>query len=144
MHTLFVPALVLAGIAVRLVISFALSWREARNARRLGCEEAPLYPSKDLFGFSNLLETLRADRAKVLPELAERRIDLLSQRHGRYISTFRVRQPGKESLFTADPKNIQAMLATQFKDFGLGDGRRNVGGPLVGRGIVGTPHPSAC
>ncbi|KAG2419987.1 hypothetical protein HFD88_004784 [Aspergillus terreus] len=136
MHTLFVPALVLAGIAVRLVISFALSWRKARNARRLGCEEAPLYPSKDPFGFSNLLETLRADRAKVLPELAERRIDLLSQTHGRYISTFRVRQPGKESLFTADPKNIQAMLATQFKDFGLGDGRRNVGGPLVGRGIV--------
>ncbi|KAL5356107.1 cytochrome P450 [Aspergillus floccosus] len=121
MHTWFIPALVLAGIGVRLVIYFVLSWQKALKARRLGCEEAPLYPSKDPFGVSNLLDTL-----------------LYCRSHGRYISTFRIRQPGKESIFTADPKNIQVMLATQFNDFGLGDVRRNVGDPLVGRGIFTT------
>jgi hypothetical protein len=35
----------------------------------------------------------------------------------------------KENLFTADPKNIQSMLATQFNDFGLGEMRRNVAEP---------------
>lgn len=36
---------------------------------------------------------------------------------------------------TADPKNIQAILATQFKDFELGPFRRNLFGPVIGNGI---------
>lgn len=30
---------------------------------------------------------------------------------------------GTETLFTAEPENIQAMLAIQFKDFELGEAR---------------------
>ncbi|GIC86002.1 cytochrome P450 [Aspergillus udagawae] len=39
---------------------------------------------------------------------------------------------------TADPKNIQAILATQFKDFELGPFRRNMFNPVIGKGIFTT------
>jgi hypothetical protein len=39
-------------------------------------------------------------------------------------------------IFTVDPKNVQTILATQFKDFGLGDARNNNFKPLLGHGIV--------
>lgn len=45
---------------------------------------------------------------------------------------------GKDGFFTIEPKNIQAILATQFKDFGLGDARNNNFKPLLGRGIFAT------
>ena len=132
----FIPVIVALLIAGRLLLSLYSAWRHAREARRLGCGEAPLYPSRDPFGISTLFETLGAAREKLLPPLAERRIALLSRQHNRYVSTFRICQAGRENLLTADPKNIQAMLATQFKDFGLGDLRRNVADPVVGHGIV--------
>jgi hypothetical protein len=43
---------------------------------------------------------------------------------------------GGASLLTMDPKNIQTILATQFKDFGLGDTRIGNFNPLLGHGIV--------
>jgi len=36
---------------------------------------------------------------------------------------------------TVDPKNIQAVLATQFHDFSLGQTRRGNFFPLLGNGI---------
>lgn len=42
---------------------------------------------------------------------------------------------GKTAFFTTEPRNIQAILATQFKDFGLGDARNNNFFPLLGHGI---------
>ncbi|KAI9743319.1 MAG: hypothetical protein M1818_003165 [Claussenomyces sp. TS43310] len=42
---------------------------------------------------------------------------------------------GSSTLFTADEKNIEAMLATQFNDFGLGPDRRGSFRPLLGNGI---------
>ncbi|KAJ5952413.1 Cytochrome P450 E-class CYP52 [Penicillium vulpinum] len=135
MQSWLVPALVALAVAGRLLLSVYSNWRHAQRARMLGCGECPLYPSQDPFGISTLRETLGAAREKLLPILAEKRVAFLSHQHERYVSTFRVCQAGRENLFTADPKNIQAMLATQFKDFGLGDTRRNVAYPIVGHGI---------
>lgn len=131
-----IAAIVALTIAGSLLHSVYFTWRHTQKSRKLGCEAAPLYPSQDPFGVSTLLETLDAAREKLLPQLAERRVAFLSRRHDRYVSTFRICQAGRENLLTADPKNIQAMLATQFKDFGLGDMRRNVANPVVGHGIV--------
>ncbi|KAF9885591.1 hypothetical protein FE257_012797 [Aspergillus nanangensis] len=133
-----ISALLAVIIAVRLLLSIVLYIQHVRKSRGMGCKKAPLYPGRDPFGISTLLEALNADREKLLPELAERRIDLLSQKRNRYVSTFRVRQAGRENFFTTDPKNIQALLATQFNDFVLGDMRRNVAKPLVGNGIFTT------
>ncbi|KAJ5766311.1 uncharacterized protein N7511_003927 [Penicillium nucicola] len=132
------PVLAALLIAGYMLFSFLCTWRYAQKARRMGCGKAPLYPSMDPFGISTLLETLEAAKEKLLPELAQKRIAFLSRQHDRYVSTFRMCQAGRENLFTADPKNIQAMLATQFKEFGLGDTRRNVAGPVVGHGIFTT------
>ena len=41
-----------------------------------------------------------------------------------------------ENVLTFDPKNIQAVLATQFKDFCVGAEREKCMGPLLGKGIV--------
>lgn len=131
-----VPGIVAIAFAGRLLLSVYFTWRHSQKARSLGCEESPLYPCKDPLGISTLLETLDAAKEKLLPQLAERRVAFLSRQHDRYVSTFRMCQAGRENLFTADPKNIQAMLATQFNDFGLGDARRNVAYPVVGNGIV--------
>lgn len=136
MQIWLVPAIVALSIAGSLLLSVYSTWRHTQKARRIGCGEAPLYPGQDPFGISTLLETLEAAREKLLPQLAEKRVAFLSRRHDRYVSTFRICQAGRENLLTADPKNIQAMLATQFKDFGLGDMRRNVANPVVGHGIV--------
>lgn len=131
-----IPALAVLAVACHLFLSFYSTWHHAQKARRIGCGEPPVYPGQDPFGISILLETLKAAREKMLPQLAERRMAFLSRQHDRYVSTFRMCQAGRQNLFTADPKNIQAMLATQFKDFGLGDTRRNVADPVVGHGIV--------
>lgn len=136
MNYWLIPGLVAVVFAGRLLLSVYSTWRHSQKARSLGCGESPLYPCKDPFGISTLLETLGAAREKLLPQLAERRVAFLSRQHDRYVSTFRMCQAGRENLFTADPKNIQAMLATQFNDFGLGDTRRNVAYPVVGSGIV--------
>ncbi|KAJ5121706.1 Cytochrome P450 E-class CYP52 [Penicillium atrosanguineum] len=142
MQSWLVPALVSLAIAGRLLLSVYSTWRHAQKSHRLGCGEVPLYSSQDPFGLSTLFETLEAAREKLLPHLAERRMALLSLQHDRYVSTFRLCQAGRENLFTADPKNIQAMLATQFNDFSLGDMRRNVAEPVVGHGIFTTDGES--
>ncbi|KAJ6003720.1 Cytochrome P450 E-class CYP52 [Penicillium canescens] len=135
MQSWLVPALVALAIAGRLLFFVYSTWRHAQKARRLDCKAVPLYPSKDPFGISTLLKTREAARKKRLPALAEDRIDSLSSQLGRYVSTFRM---GWGKLFTADPENVQAMLVAQFKDFGLGDMRRNVADPVVGHGIFTT------
>ncbi|KAF6836637.1 cytochrome P450 [Colletotrichum musicola] len=42
---------------------------------------------------------------------------------------------GPDEIFTMDPANIQAILATQFRDFGLGERRNAQFRPLLGKNI---------
>jgi hypothetical protein len=63
-------------------------------------------------------------------------MEVMSNLENRYVSTFILRNLGRDNLFTADPKNIQALLATQFKDFGLGPARHANLHQLLGTGIV--------
>jgi hypothetical protein len=50
-------------------------------------------------------------------------------------TTFHTFVLGTRSVFTIDPKNVQAVLATQFNDFELGATRRNNFFPVLGLGI---------
>ena len=45
---------------------------------------------------------------------------------------------GRRFLFTADPENIKAMLATQFNDFGKGETFHRDWKPFLGDGIFAT------
>ncbi|OJJ46554.1 hypothetical protein ASPZODRAFT_132621 [Penicilliopsis zonata CBS 506.65] len=132
----FSGLLPLAAIAVlvRLVLSAFSSWQHARKARQMGCRPAPIHPG-DPFGISGLVSTVRYDREKLLPEMVEDRVATMAEIHDRVVSTYRVRLSFQDHLFTVDPKNIQAVLATQFKEFGLGSLRIKIFGPLLGHGI---------
>lgn len=115
---------------------FLIRFRNALKARNLGCAQVPSHPSGFLFGLSNIREILKADKEKTVPKIFEKRFQRVSEQEGRSVSTFRMRQVGREFLATADPRNIQAVLATQFKDFGLGIGRWQSLRPLLGTAIV--------
>ncbi|KAE8371137.1 cytochrome P450 [Aspergillus bertholletiae] len=131
-----VPLLILAALAVvcRLLWSILTNFRHTQNARKWHCGAIPTYPG-DILGINTLKEVLRADKEKLIPTVPVRRVETLSAREGRYVTTFRFRQVGRESIFTSDPKNMQAILATQFKDFELGHTRRQALLPLLGSGI---------
>ncbi|KAA8650482.1 hypothetical protein EYZ11_007663 [Aspergillus tanneri] len=127
-------------ISAAILIGLNLLWsiftvlRHAQNARKLRCGSIPKYPS-DLLGISTLKEILQADKEKMIPPLLCRRVEKMSVREKRTVETFRLVQMGRNSIFTCDPKNIQALLTTQFKDFELGAPRKNTLHSLLGTGI---------
>ncbi|OOF96432.1 hypothetical protein ASPCADRAFT_47635 [Aspergillus carbonarius ITEM 5010] len=109
-------------------------WQHAQNARKWNCGAVPSYPG-DLLGVNTLKEALQLDKDRLLPMLTRRRIATMSARENRYTTTFQFRQLGNDIISTAEPKNVQAVLATQFKDFELGQVRRNTMHWLLGSGI---------
>ena len=55
---------------------------------------------------------------------------------GRPVHTMHASFMGTKFVLTRDPKNIQAILATQFKDFALGEVRHGVFHPLYVRRVI--------
>lgn len=78
---------------------------------------------------------MKADKDQLFPELLIKRERDMSELHGREVSTFKNYIMFQDVYFTSDPKNIQAMLATQFNDFCLGDARIGNMSPSLGSGI---------
>lgn len=103
---------------------------DAAEAKRLGCQPAPMRPHKLPFAVDNLRRALKADRDKRFPD------DVMAvyEEMGRP-ATWVQNIMGSDMLATVDPKNIQAILATQFNDFSLGPSRRGAFWPLLGNGI---------
>lgn len=133
--------LVLVGLAfVARILSE--KWRHSHNAKRLGCQPAPMAPSKDPLAIGDVLEIIQADKNKLVPELLESRTNIMRDNAGRYVSTFRLKRGLGENMLTFDPENLQAMLAKQFKDFSVGGERLGCMGPLLGKGIVGSSFSS--
>jgi hypothetical protein len=61
----------------------------------------------------------------------------VQEREGRKCTTFQVCfPPGLLHFFTFDPRNLQAVLATQFKDFQIPSSRLAGFRQLLGQGIV--------
>ena len=58
-------------------------------------------------------------------------------RFEKYGRTWSVRMMGKTLINTIEPENIKAVLATEFKNFGLGE-RQRAFDPLLGKGIFTT------
>lgn len=131
----FILGFAAAAVILHIIRSLVNSWQHARKARELGCANVPMYPCSDPFGIGNLKASLAADKAKALPALAEQRVQTISDIENRNVTTFIIRNLGRDLYFTVDPKNIQAVLATQFKDFELGEIRRRSVHPLLGTGI---------
>lgn len=113
--------------------------QHAIKSRKLDCEPAPLWPATHL-GISTIKQMMAAQKAGRFPAYLREREEVLSESQDRPVHTMRLSILGNEAHFTSDPKNIQALLATQFKDFGLGSARIGNFGPLMGDGIVGVHH----
>jgi hypothetical protein len=109
--------------------------QHAIKSRKLDCEPAPLWPATHL-GISTIKQMMAAQKAGRFPAYLREREEVLSKSQNRPVHTMRLSILGNEAHFTSDPKNIQALLATQFKDFGLGSARIGNFGPLMGDGIV--------
>lgn len=122
--------LIIAYISYRVLSSLLASRRHAQNAKRLGCKPPPRRPHKLPFGVDLVLRIMKADREKRLPDMF---LDLHAELG--QPSTFVHQFFGQDDLITMDPKNIQAILATQFNEFDLGKIRRQNFLPLLGNGI---------
>ncbi|KAL4923071.1 cytochrome P450 [Aspergillus undulatus] len=131
---LSIPLLLAIAVAVLILEYARTSWNHARKARAWGCGSLPRYPT-DILGVSSLKESLKADKEKQVPLVPQRRIEKMCIQEGRPVTSFRIRQMGRENIFTCDPVNVQAILAHKFKDFELGAARRHTLMPMLGTGI---------
>ncbi|KAE8151466.1 cytochrome P450 [Aspergillus avenaceus] len=127
-----------AAIILQILRLVFASLYNSRKARIRGCGKVPVYPGKDPLGIHNAKQALDAFHNKVWPALEEDRVRIISEQENRYVSTYLLRNLGRNHIVTNDPKNIQAMLATQFKEFELGEGRIRGVHQLLGSGIFAT------
>ncbi|KAL6149689.1 hypothetical protein ACJQWK_02637 [Exserohilum turcicum] len=89
----------------------------------------------DPLGIKGVIEVLKADKEHRLLQYFKKRSDLNCDEQGNPINTLTQHLLGTKTVFTTDPRNVQAILATQFKDFGLGRVRNATFAPLLGHGI---------
>lgn len=128
---------VVSWILYKALSSLYVRRQHAIKSRKLACEPAPLWPATSL-GISTIKQMMQAQKMGRFPAYLRDREETLSKSANRPVHTMRLSILGNEAHFTSDPKNIQALLATQFKDFGLGSARISNFGPLMGDGIVST------
>lgn len=92
-----------------------------------GCKEPPLVPGGFL-SIKLLLDLLKAKSEGTMLEYAESYFSLAKSQ------TFKLKLATVPIIFTQDPENIKAVLATQFNDFALGTRHAHFK-PLLGDGI---------
>lgn len=119
---------VITCIAYSCFSTISTSRRHAATARKLGCEPAPFERWPDPFALVNLIRTIWAFRNRRILEYMRGTFDDTTAKKTVY--TYETKILGDRVLFTCDPRNIQAILATQFKDFELGQVRRGSFAPL--------------
>ncbi len=105
------------------------SWRHAALAREWKTLEPPVLKSRLPFGIDLVQRVIKSDQDKLFPPDAIQRVEDAGA------ITYKYSTLGSTNIFTADEKNIQAILATQFPDFDLGPVRRGNFFPLLGNGI---------
>jgi hypothetical protein len=100
-----------------------------RIIRENGCKPVRRIRSKDpIWGLDLLYEAYRNwGKHNLLNKNVE-----LFQKYG---NTVWVRLVGFNSMATIEPENVKTILALKFKDFELGEGRKEGLWPLLGHGI---------
>lgn len=125
-YTLFALLLV-AALARKLYTYISV----ARFKRKHGCKPANKIPQwETIVGYEAFKKQGIAAKEKRLLEMARTRYDTVG-------NTWSVSIVGKTFYNTVETENIKAVLATNFKDFGLGT-RQEAFGALLGQGIFTT------
>ena len=129
LHTTVASCILGAYILYSLVVKILADRHHAKEAKRLGCKPVQAQQQNWFFGVKRIIEAIQHDKAKLFPDLVIDRFQQVG------VPTFSYTILGTEGFLTIEPKNIQAILATQFHDFELGKVRRGNFFPLLGNGI---------
>lgn len=108
--------------------------RRAYDRKRIqnNCGEAVKYPHTDpFFGLDLLIKDTKEHTACVYLKEIQRQFTV-------YGKTHEIRFLGERMIRTMEPKNIQALLGLNSKDYGLEPLREGLAMPLFGRGINST------
>ena len=128
---------VASAIVLSALYSLVTFWRLKRKAIALGCKPVPVWKAWDLFGINMTVAMTKAMNGNRLSEEIHSILKEVQEREGRECTTFQVYfPPGLLHFFTFDPRNLQAVLATQFKDFQIPSSRLAGFRQLLGQGIV--------
>ena len=131
---LFLPPAVAAIFTIYCVFVYV---RQAAKAKSLGCQPAPLFRPWDVFGMQNFNIEMNGMKTNRLSYAFLDRKNEMSTKIGRDCKTFRIKYPpGETWYYTFDPKNLQAVLATQFRDFQQPGPKVGAFEALLGLGIV--------
>ena len=119
----------------RLVQYGITARRRSIIVREHGCKPYPKYPHRDpILGIDFFLENMKLTRTGGFLERTQQRYQEVNE--GCW--TFSQLLLGDTVLNTAEPENIKAILATQFKDFNLPPRRKAAFQPVFGHGIFTT------
>jgi hypothetical protein len=126
-----------SALALSVLYCLATFWRLKRKAIALGCKPVPVWRAWDLFGINMTVTMTKGMSANRLAEEIHCIVKEVQERERRECTTFQVYYPpGLLHFFTFDPRNVQAVLATQFKDFQIPSSRLAGFRQLLGQGIV--------
>jgi hypothetical protein len=133
-----VLALILLGgsyVLYTLLQRGITKYRHSKIIKANGCKPIPAYPHKDpVFGLDMFFENYKLfNTGGLLPKIQER-----YARINGGVNSFTQLLLGERVINTSEPENIKAILATQFKDFGLPPRRKAAFQPLLGHGIFTT------
>ena len=123
------PILVALGAFVLLFLRFLFTFvQNYRFSKTHGCQKAPQMPQFErIIGYDRFKHQVAMFKAKqLLPDIVRRFEDVGD--------TFTLVSMGKTFWVTREPENVKAILATNFKDFGIGQRFRSMGA-LLGQGI---------
>lgn len=107
------------------------SVRAYKFKRSHGCQPAPRYPQRERILGLELFKTVKRSVVE------KRSLDAGLERSLEIGSTYSAVSMGRLIVVTMDPDNVKAVLATNFKDYSLGE-RLLAFNPLLGSGIFTT------
>lgn len=123
-------ALITVSCFLYVVLSnFIRSWRHAALARKWSTQDPPVLKNRLPFGIDLVQRVMKSDKEMLFP------VDAITRTEDAGAITYKYSTLGSTNIFTADEKNVQAILATQFPDYDLGPLRRGNFFPLLGNGI---------
>ncbi|KAJ5753478.1 uncharacterized protein N7511_007631 [Penicillium nucicola] len=129
-----VPLYALVAIAVAftfLSLKVAREFQSWKYSRENDCKPPLHSVAHGPFGISMILSMVKAGTEFRFTEL-------IRGWHRAYGTTFKAKMGGRKVIFTAEPKNIQTVLALKFKDFELGPIRNEAARPLLGSNVFTT------
>lgn len=100
--------------------------------RQRGCQPPPSLPQKDpFFGLDVVYQMFRSAKERRRNMSMKEQVDI-------YGRTFQSKPYGNTTIFTIEPRNLQAVFATDFESYGLEPLRLFVFEPFIGKGIITT------